>query len=122
VERTEPSAAGSPGPESRARPVEEQPQPVRRRPWHTGPPVEGSPAPLRGDALVVPGEPLGVDEQAEALVEGEARQLGVLLRRRLTPADVPTARLWPIAGPFASLWGSGTAGVAWPRLMRPHQL
>ena len=32
-----------------------------------------------GDALVVAGEPLGVDEQAEALVEAEARQLGVLL-------------------------------------------
>ena len=32
-----------------------------------------------GDALVVAGEPLGVDEEAEALVEGEARELGVLL-------------------------------------------
>ena len=32
-----------------------------------------------GEALVLAGEPLGVDEQAEALVEGEARQLGVLL-------------------------------------------
>jgi hypothetical protein len=30
-------------------------------------------------ALVVAGEPLGVDEQAETLVEGQARQLGVLV-------------------------------------------
>jgi hypothetical protein len=32
-----------------------------------------------GEALVLPGQPLGVDEQAEALVEGETRHLGVLL-------------------------------------------
>jgi hypothetical protein len=32
-----------------------------------------------GDALVVAGEPLGIDEQAEALVEAQARQRGVLL-------------------------------------------
>ena len=30
-------------------------------------------------ALVLAGEPLGVDEEAEALVEGQARQLGGVL-------------------------------------------
>ena len=32
-----------------------------------------------GEALVLAGEPLGLDEEAEALVEGEGRHVGLVL-------------------------------------------
>ena len=51
-----------------------------------------------GEALVLAGEPLGVDEQAEALVEGEGGQLGAAAVARSRPCAMASSlRAWSLS-------------------------